>query len=54
MPIPRFPVGISNDLAVGYGTAKSFAARKVIEPIMERGIGIAAIKVMSTYVAEIP
>jgi hypothetical protein len=54
MPIPRFPIGISNDLAVGYGTAKSFAARKVIEPIIERGIGIPAIEVASTYVAKIP
>jgi hypothetical protein len=52
MPIPRFPIGISHDFAVGYGTARSFAARKVIEPIMERGIGIPAIEVTSTHLLE--
>src|SRR5260370_16327957 len=39
----RFPVGVSDSVAVGVGAARTFAALKRVKPGLEWGLGVASI-----------
>jgi len=52
MSVDRFPIGIVNDLAVGCGAARSSPTRKLVEPVMQIRICMAAIEVAGGYAAK--
>src|SRR5207244_1739048 len=52
MAILGFPIRIRDSFAVRHRTAESSPAREMIEPRLERRVGVSAVKVASCYVAD--